>query len=101
MRSVVYSNRSEDIVTDKARIELSGGADLKKALPDISNFPLVVTPQPGLDAPEVEIFVIEEQRPVKPAELEKQFTFDHKTGSGRNQTGLYKQSLIGILPRSA
>jgi Ca-activated chloride channel family protein len=51
----------EDLVTERARIALGGAADLKAALPDIDNFPLVVAPAPGSDAVTVELFASTEK----------------------------------------
>lgn len=49
----------EDIVTERARIELAGAADLKKSLPAISTFPIVVAPASGDTT--AEIFVSTEK----------------------------------------
>ncbi|MCB1955450.1 MAG: VWA domain-containing protein [Rhodocyclaceae bacterium] len=51
----------EDIVTERARIELGGSRDLKKSLPDIGTFPLVVVPEGGASAAVAEIFVSTEK----------------------------------------
>ncbi len=51
----------EDIVTERARVELGGARDLKKSLPDINTFPLVVVPAGGAAAAVVEIFVSTEK----------------------------------------
>lgn len=52
---------TEELVTDRARIELGSGADLKAALPDIDQFPLVVLPVSGRPEDGVEIFVSTEK----------------------------------------
>ncbi|MCB1893771.1 MAG: substrate-binding domain-containing protein, partial [Rhodocyclaceae bacterium] len=51
----------EDIVTERARIELTDGADLKKRLPAIDTFPLVVVPAAGAGNAVVEIFASTEK----------------------------------------
>ena len=51
----------EDIVTERARIELAGGTDLKKRLPAIDTFPLVVVPAGGAGNAVVEIFASTEK----------------------------------------
>ena len=51
----------EDIVTERAQIQLTGAADLKKSLPDITNFPLVVVPAGGAASAVAEIFVSTEK----------------------------------------
>jgi len=51
----------EDIVTERARIELGAAADLKKSLPSIDTFPLVVLPAAGRSAAVAEIFVSTEK----------------------------------------